>query len=349
MQFPLCESFGFDAETRRQRLHWLGFSAADHALARRLQEVVIAPNVDAIVDAFYAQLDRIDEARALLGHFDRAALEHTQRDYLTSLGAEFDDGAYFESRLRVGLAHAHVGLSLSLYHCAYFWMCQLILARFPEDLWQPGGEGRALELFLRRIISLDISLAIETYHQSRVDTLEATLAHARLEHADLREAANIDALTGVATRKAILAELAKALQAVTDDRRNAAAVMVDVDHFKQINDTYGHLVGDKVLAEVAQRVRTALRGQDNLGRYGGEEFLVILKDAGGDLPRLVAERIRCHVGDHPISLEDDRLEVTLSLGVSQSRPEDSLESVIQRADAALYAAKAGGRNRVVVD
>ena len=123
-------------------------------------------------------------------------------------------------------------------------------------------------------------------------------------------------------------------------------IMIDIDHFKNINDTHGHLVGDKVLTEVARRLSAAVRDFDSLGRYGGEEFLVVLKGTPLSTALTVAERVRTHIAAGPISLHGLKVNVTISIGVSVIQPGDSIEEFIKRADKALYKAKSAGRNRV---
>ncbi len=125
-----------------------------------------------------------------------------------------------------------------------------------------------------------------------------------------------------------------------------AVVLLDVDHFKRINDTHGHLVGDSVLAAIAQLLREGTREADAVGRYGGEEFLMVCRHATRDAGHAMAEKIRACVERHEFP---DVGPVTVSAGVSAYRHGDTLASLVGRADAALYRAKAAGRNRVEGD
>ena len=128
--------------------------------------------------------------------------------------------------------------------------------------------------------------------------------------------------------------------------------MLDIDHFKAINDRYGHLEGDRVLAETAERLRGGLRKYDALGRYGDEEFLVVIPQPKGRTAEVV-ERLRCQIAATPYRLNKGPLALTVSLGATEVQPppfqgtEALLEEVLKRADAALYEAKEGGRNQVV--
>ncbi|HXM12410.1 MAG: diguanylate cyclase [Candidatus Sulfotelmatobacter sp.] len=163
---------------------------------------------------------------------------------------------------------------------------------------------------------------------------------------ELRFQANHDALTGIFSRAAILSLLDRELQRAARSAMPTGIMMIDLDHFKTINDTYGHLTGDAVLKEVADRINRAVRSYDSVGRYGGEEFLAVLSNCYPDDLRTVAERIRSAVSDIPIGAETTKLTVTVSVGgIVTSHATQSLES-ISAADAMLYEAKRTGGNRV---
>ena len=123
-------------------------------------------------------------------------------------------------------------------------------------------------------------------------------------------------------------------------------VMADLDHFKDVNDKYGHLIGDHVLRDVATRMVTGARSSDCVGRYGGEEFLIIFDDATLDTARDLAERIRIRIMADPFCEDSVSLWITTSFGVAQARTDDTVETLTSRADRAMYLAKEGGRNQV---
>ncbi len=158
-----------------------------------------------------------------------------------------------------------------------------------------------------------------------------------------------DLLTGVWSRGAILETLRRELERAARTETATGLLMLDIDYFKAINDTYGHLVGDGVLKEVTQRIAKAVRGYDSLGRYGGEEFLIVLPNCGRDQIDQGAERVRCAVDCGPILADGTKISVTVSIGaaIAIGGTVSDLE-MLAAADAALYRAKEIGRNRTVV-
>ena len=164
----------------------------------------------------------------------------------------------------------------------------------------------------------------------------------------LREMARTDDLTGSLSRRA-LRERAPAL--VARQRaigRNVAVLMLDIDHFKGVNDRHGHAAGDAVLKRTAQLVTQNLRGDSVVTRYGGEEFAVLLHVASLEEARAAAERLRKAFEVDVVEFEDARIAVTISVGLAMMAVDETLEDALKRADAALYRAKNGGRNRVDV-
>ncbi len=155
------------------------------------------------------------------------------------------------------------------------------------------------------------------------------------------EMAVTDPLTGLRNRR----YMRRHLDGVLRDS-GAAVLMMDVDRFKSVNDTYGHAVGDIVLREVAERVRSQLRAADVVARYGGEEFLVVMSGATVEDGRIVADRLRQAISAMPVEAEGRSLSVTASLGVAAAEIGANGDDVVSAADAALYRAKANGRNRV---
>jgi two-component system cell cycle response regulator len=165
---------------------------------------------------------------------------------------------------------------------------------------------------------------------------------------ELRKRADHDALTGIFNRGAIIETLQAEISRQARGLDPVSIIFADLDHFKRTNDEYGHLAGDAVLREVSRRVGAVLRPYDSLGRYGGEEFLIVLPacDSGGAVE--VAERVRKVVAAHPVATDFGAISSSLSVGVAVADKGQaiSLNGLIKQADIALYRAKQRGRNRV---
>jgi len=164
----------------------------------------------------------------------------------------------------------------------------------------------------------------------------------------LREQATRDSLTWLWNRPAILEILGRELAKAERDASAVGLIMADLDHFKQINDTCGHITGDAVLREAARRMQASVRVYDAVGRYGGEEFLIVVPGATSSAAMHLAERLRVAISREPVRLTDRSLNLTLSLGVTVSVAglASTPEALIRAADEALYRAKDLGRNRV---
>lgn len=168
----------------------------------------------------------------------------------------------------------------------------------------------------------------------------------RLEE-DLRALALTDPLTGVANRRTFEASGRREVERARRYAKPFAIIIIDIDHFKKVNDSHGHDVGDVVLKEVAKVCAAQLRGTDIFARFGGEEFIALLPETDLKAGVILAERLRQAVGLQPIFSHKGPVVVTASLGLAAYQPQDkSLDDVVKRSDEALYAAKHGGRNRV---
>ena len=163
---------------------------------------------------------------------------------------------------------------------------------------------------------------------------------------ELDRLARTDPLTSIYNRRQIAELLDAAIATAARHRQPLSVLMVDVDHFKDVNDSHGHNVGDGVLCAIADGLRDAIRSGDFVGRWGGEEFFIILPHTEADGAALVAERVRRGVAETPVVVDGDLLAMTVSVGVAEFAGEH-VDALVDRADAALYAAKAAGRNVVV--
>jgi diguanylate cyclase (GGDEF)-like protein len=164
----------------------------------------------------------------------------------------------------------------------------------------------------------------------------------------LRVQATHDSLTGLWNRGATLDLLRRELSRGERQGTPVTVIMADIDHFKQVNDMYGHLTGDMVLREVAHRLSSAVRGYDVTGRFGGEEFLIVFPGCTAQNAILQAERLRARILKEPVDTPEGPIPVTLSLGVAASEPVTEVDPdlLLRAADTALYRAKSRGRNCV---
>ena len=163
---------------------------------------------------------------------------------------------------------------------------------------------------------------------------------------ELRQLAEIDSLTSIFNRRAFFTLLNKALHQSQRTGMGLAVLVVDLDHFKSINDTYGHQGGDEVLRHFVQTATQCLRQQDVMGRLGGEEFAIFLPGVDAKGAQVVAERLRAAVASRPAALQQGSHALTISLGLTLCVPGDTPDTALHRADQAMYQAKERGRNRV---
>lgn len=191
-----------------------------------------------------------------------------------------------------------------------------------------------------------------TQHHADLGATFAGQAAMAIENAkmfgEIKRLAATDPLTGLSNRRQFFELAVSELDRARRYERPLCAVMVDIDHFKRVNDQHGHAVGDRVLQEVARRLRDTVRKSDTVARYGGEEFALLMPETDAPAALTAAERVRAAVATTPISVgEPPPLEITISAGVAAIRPDDRMiEALLERADIALYAAKNAGRNRV---
>jgi diguanylate cyclase (GGDEF)-like protein len=221
----------------------------------------------------------------------------------------------------------------------------LLTARDQRDDIVEGLDAGADDYLIKPVHHSELNARIRA--AQRIIDLQDRLLAAQER---LRIQAMYDALTGLWNRRAIFEALARELDRARRQQSPLAVVMIDLDHFKRINDTYGHLAGDDVLREAAQRLRETVRSYDFVGRYGGEEFLIVAPGSESSRAMDLAERIRRLFADNPIRLSTAAIPVTLSLGVVclQDGQAAEISKVLSAADDALYSAKGGGRNNSVL-
>ena len=355
----LCQQLGFDEQSRQERVALMGLGERDIPILQQVSREVIQPNSQQILDGFYDYLLGFSVMRGYLGSSDHIRrLKTTQLEYLKSFGLQFADVAYFEYRLRIGIAHERIGLPLHLYLAAYRALQALILAAVPAAIRQPASLYDQCVHSISKIVMLDSSLAIDAYTRIRIDFMNASLQALTHERDLLNTELMHDTLTGILSRRFILETLNKQLaQLSRQPERQVNIALMDLDHFKRVNDTYGHQVGDEVLKAFASCIQSEIRKKiDWVVRYGGEEFLIVLPETPHPGAFSMAERLRLAVAARSIQSGDRAIKITASFGgastASHNRGAEklSMDQLINQADAQLYRSKNEGRNKTnIVD
>lgn len=200
------------------------------------------------------------------------------------------------------------------------------------------AEEKSRELYLR---GQDLENALKEERKARLENAKLLLEVERLSVTD--------PLTGLRNRRGFMGEAQRGVDMAIRHRRPLSVLMLDIDHFKRVNDTYGHAAGDRVLAGIALICRSHLRTTDLLARFGGEEFCFLFPETTAKNGQLLADRLRASIAAATFETESEGLSITVSIGISECTGErDTLEKLLARSDEALYRAKNSGRNRVVV-
>ncbi len=202
--------------------------------------------------------------------------------------------------------------------------------------------GMSRNIQERKLHEMELQQARDQAQAARIALLEANNALSAA-NSELRQLATTDSLTGISNRRTLEAKLDEEIARSHRYGSQLTLVMFDIDHFKSINDTYGHQVGDEVLVQICQRINRQLRITDSLARWGGEEFMVLMPHCRGDKGRQLAEKLRALIASLPIGPVPT---VSGSFGVAQLLDAEDRDHLLQRLDEALYQAKALGRNRV---
>lgn len=214
------------------------------------------------------------------------------------------------------------------------------------------SEGKLLGSIVTKSTDNILSAKEISYLEQLTNQTATTISRANV-YAEILKHATLDALTGFNNRRQLEERIKQEVSSAKRQKRNLCAIMTDVDFFKSANDTYGHAVGDLVLKTIARVIKMQLRDYDIAGRYGGEEFSIILPYTKLSEAQMVAERLRKAVEKTKIDISkvnsdvtEKNIGVTISLGVAEYSPDDDENTLLQKADKALYKAKENGRNRV---
>jgi diguanylate cyclase (GGDEF)-like protein len=234
---------------------------------------------------------------------------------------------------------------VSFFALALFGLAMALMSRRLPEVYAPAVE---LGHFLMLACMLPTTAVLAgrlTHIRRRLKSQKQALSAALLQ---IQALATRDELTGLLNRRQMQLLLEQEAQRCLRSGHSFCVALVDIDHFKQINDSHGHGAGDAVLREFAVAAQQAIRGADVLARWGGEEFVLLLTDTRMPPAQAGAERLRERIAALVVVYAGKALNLTISAGLTESRPHEGLEQTLERADKLLYRAKAGGRNRVEV-
>jgi diguanylate cyclase (GGDEF)-like protein/PAS domain S-box-containing protein len=236
---------------------------------------------------------------------------------------------------------------------------QLCLTNCPLAAVMEDGNPREAEVFLHHAEGYRVPVAIRATALrddtgkiiGAIETFSnnSNVVDARRRITEMSQLVRTDSLTRIGNRKHLEGRLHAALAEFENTHTSAGVLFTDIDHFKRVNDTYGHDVGDKVLCMVAKTFRHALRATDTIGRWGGEEFVAILYETAEEKTLFqTAEKVRKLIEASHLDINNQSLSVTISMGATRLHSNDTPESIIQRADGLMYRSKQAGRNCVTI-
>ncbi|MBI1396651.1 MAG: diguanylate cyclase [Betaproteobacteria bacterium] len=279
------------------------------------------------------------------GKLDEETTQRLYEKYVAELDAES------MSRLGDNLKRVMTEVSSSTSHVGsaagvYGEKLEVIGTRLDrEELPLPEFKGIVKDAFMDTVQMRSTVASVQT----RLSASQTEIEELRKELARVREESLVDTLTGLLNRRAFDLRIAELVDGAQGNGESFCLIVVDIDHFKRINDSYGHLFGDRVIRAVGSALRAGVKGKDFVGRYGGEEFAILLPATAPEGAWAVAEGVRRLVAGSRIRrLNNDEVvgNITVSAGVACHRATESVQAVFERADEALYRAKHNGRNRV---
>ncbi|PSJ16055.1 GGDEF domain-containing protein [Nitrosomonas supralitoralis] len=343
-----CVVLGFDCKRIQKTISLLGLEAEHGQHAERLRSEFIEGKAEALVSSCLDALAPYEDFLLIKENIGVESFKERWIDYLCGFGQNFDTPKYFEDRLGIAVAWAHKRVPLGVLHLQHCLIQQALVDSLliqcklnPKTVWP-------LVDCIFKITSLSMYLTVEGYHLVEVDELQKTLDRLNKEASQLHQKVATDQLTGVLSYSTLMDTLERQVNKAKQNGSSLCVVMADLDFFKKVNDTYGHLVGDIVLKLTARRIQAAIRSFDMIGRFGGEEFVIILENTDLALAKIIAERIRLGIAGTPFHAKKFEIDITISLGMAMLKKDDHLETLLERADAAMYKAKKNGRNRVAV-
>lgn len=312
-----------------KRKKFLQIEPRDIELIRNLHKA-LGKVPESIYDGFYEHLMAFEKTRAYFSDEKMIArLKKKQLAYFEELLSGTYDWNYLLSRLSIGYTHVQLDIVPLWYIGAYNRYIEEIRKVVRERLDKNREETMRS---LLKVMMLDMVLTLESYHYTKYKLQQ------KLERMTVT-----DDLTGTYNRRKLEEVLQKEMDRSARSGNPLTMLMTDIDHFKSVNDTYGHDVGDAVLVALAALLGQRLRETDTLIRFGGEEFIILIPGVTIARAMIIAERLRQAIEDYSFETVG---RITVSIGVAEHIPNDNRDSFIKRADEKLYEAKQKGRNRV---
>jgi len=327
-----------------KRKELLGFTKTDEQLLAEAQSF-IAKEMDNIVDEFYRQETSIEEVALIIGDSETLRrLRNSQIKYVSELFSGHYDESYVNNRLRIGLVHKRIGVEPKYYLSAVKILQEILHQTIIANIADETNTTNTLSA-LDKVIFFDITLVFDTYIRSLVGEIEIARDKA-MKYASLLEQkvaerthelellSRVDSLTGLLNRRAFIEELRRELLRAQRNSAMIALVYIDINDFKQINDTEGHHKGDEVLKLLGNIITHTKRDIDIAARLGGDEFCIVL-------PRSSLENANTFVQRLSYRLRELDKNISLSSGISQAGPEqyDTADELLQKADKEMFEVK----------
>lgn len=327
-----------------RRMELLGLDRKDLNLLAS-HKTIIEENIDIIVNEFYEKQTKIEEVSLLIGDAETLRrLRAAQRRYIFDLFAGYYDSEYVNNRLRIGMVHKRIGVEPKLYLSAVRTLKEIIIKILKENIESKEILDITLETF-DKLLYFDTTLVFDTYIDSLVREIEAAKRKTELYAKSLEEKvaertkqlekqAKLDSLTNIYNQGAMRDLLRRDIELAKRHQRILSLVYFDVDHFKKINDKYGHAKGDEVLKHIGQSLLKSIREVDIPCRYGGDEFCLILPDCNIDNAKIICEKlIKEFSNKYP--------DFTFSMGIAETGPDEFIDGdqIIKLADQKMYLAK----------
>ncbi|MDX1811873.1 MAG: diguanylate cyclase, partial [Gammaproteobacteria bacterium] len=347
IDYVYCNTFGFNENRISEHLELMGLGKADANFAIDLQKKANRPHLKEIINEFYDYILNIPHFSHFLSSDNLVlGLKKTMRNYLTSLGVSFYRPAYFENRLRAGVAHVRIELPMIQYICIFNKLGLMLNQYLRKEL--SGEELVTQQIFLHKVLNLDLSLVTESYYMSGINNSTEIVSSEKEHKATLKDNVNQDALTGMLSRKATMSMLQQVLIDKKEKNISATIMMADINKLEAVNNNFGYSVGDYVILKLGRRIMKTVGDENPVGRYSGDKFIIFVKDKKD--ANDIAQKISKVVQSKPVVFNEQPISMAIRIGLTSVSENDELRAIFSRIDKALLNAKNdNGLNVVAVN